>query len=151
MTMIPTQMAQNQPPNRGPNPSLNMSRLRDIFVRHAGIQAVYLFGSTVSGHTHGKSDLDFAIVPHADTRLDKLALLADLAQAGYCDVDLVLLDTDDVVLKFEAVRQNCLIYAAPDFEHGVYYSRTIRQYLDFVPYLTTQRKAYRERILHGES
>jgi hypothetical protein len=36
-----------------------------------------------------------------------------------------------------------------EFDSGTYYSRVIRQYLDFMPYWNTQRKAYKDRILNG--
>jgi hypothetical protein len=66
-------------------------------------------------------------------------------------VDLVFLDTDDVVLNYEAVRQNCVVYQKEDFDRGAMYSRVIRTYLDFSPHLKVQRKAYKRRILHGAS
>jgi predicted nucleotidyltransferase len=126
--------------------------LEDVFRRYPAIQAVYVFGSTGSGKTHQGSDLDLAIVSRSMTLKDKkLALLTDLARCGFCDVDLVFLDTKDIVLKYEAIRQNRLIYAANDFDRGSMYSRVIRQYLDFAPYLETQRKAYKRRIERGST
>ena len=126
--------------------------LQDVFQRHPAIQAVYVFGSIGSGTTHRGSDLDLAIVAHSRTlKKKKIALLTDLAQRGFCNVDLVFLDTEDIVLKYEAVRQNRLIYATPDFDRGSMYSRVVRQYLDFEPYLKTQRKAYKRRIEHGST
>ena len=76
-------------------------------------------------------------------------MLADLARIGLCDVDLVFLDTDDIVLKYEAVRQNQLVYQGADFDRGAYYSQVVRKYLDFLPYLEVQRQAYQRRILGG--
>jgi predicted nucleotidyltransferase len=126
--------------------------LKDIFQRYPAIQAVYVFGSTGSGKTHQRSDLDLAIVPRSMTLKEKkLLLLTDLSRCGFCDVDLVFLDTKDIVLKYEAIRQNRLIYAAHDFDRGSMYSRVIRQYLDFAPYLETQRKAYKRRIERGST
>jgi predicted nucleotidyltransferase len=126
--------------------------LEDVFRRYPAIQAVYVFGSTGSGKTHQGSDLDLAIVSRSMTLKDKkLALLTDLARCGFCDVDLVFLDTKDIVLKYEAIRQNRLIYAANDFDRGSMYSRVIRQYLDFAPYFETQRKAYKRRIERGST
>ncbi len=116
------------------------------------VQAVFVFGSSASGHTHAGSDLDLAIVPrHSQVYSRKLDMLTGLARAGFCHVDLVFLDTDDVVLKYEAVRQNQLVYQREDFDRGTYYSRVVRQYLDFLPYLKVQREAYRRRILGGQS
>ena len=81
----------------------------------------------------------------------KLDILADLARAGFCDVDLVSLATDDIVLKHEAVRQNRLVYQTDDFDRGAYFSRIVRQFLDFRPYLETQQRAYKQRVLNGQS
>jgi hypothetical protein len=74
-----------------------------------------------------------------------------LARAGFCDVDLVFLDVRDVVLRHEAVRLNCVIYQADDFDRGEMYSRVVREYLDFLPYLKVQREAYKRRILSGQN
>jgi predicted nucleotidyltransferase len=126
--------------------------LGDVFQRYPAIRAVYVFGSIGSGKTHQGSDLDLAIVPRTMTLKEKkLLILTDLARRGFCNVDLVFLDTKDIVLKYEAIRQNRLIYAAHDFDRGSMYSKVIRQYLDFEPYLKTQRKAYKRRILRGST
>jgi len=54
-----------------------------------------------------------------------------------------------VVLRYEVIRPNCLIYARADFDHGGYYSRALRGYLDFLPYLEIQRKAFKQRLLNA--
>ena len=72
------------------------------------------------------------------------------ARHGFCDVDLVFLDTDDIVTRYEAVRLNELVYAAADFDRGALYSSIVRQYLDFLPYLNVQRLAYKRSILGGQ-
>ena len=76
-------------------------------------------------------------------------MLSDLVAAGFADVDLVFLDTDDLVLKFQVVRPNRLVYQAEDFDRGGMYSRVVRQYLDLLPHLEVQRRAYKKRILDG--
>lgn len=128
------------------HPDLNL--LPEIFRAYPAVQAVYLFGSVAAGKTHRESDLDLAVVPRdSSVRQQKLEMLADLAARGFCNVDLVFLDTNDIVLKFEAVRQNRLVYEAEDFDRGSYFSLIIRQYFDFLPYLRVQREAYKRRIL----
>jgi predicted nucleotidyltransferase len=125
--------------------------LSEVFRKYPDIQAVYLFGSFAAGNVHRESDLDLAIVPRrGSVREKRLDVLADLARYGFCNVDLVFLDTDDIVLKYEAVRQNRLVYQAEDFDRGAMYSKIVRQYLDFVPYLNVQREAYKRRILLGQ-
>lgn len=130
----------------------DLELLPEVFGKYPGIQAVYLFGSFAAGNVHGESDLDLAILPRDGTiRARRLDILAELARCGFCDVDLVFLDTDDIVLKYEAVRQNQVVYQAGDFDRGGTYSRIVRQYLDFLPYLDRQREAYKRRILLGQA
>jgi predicted nucleotidyltransferase len=123
--------------------------LPDIFQKYPGVQAVYVFGSTASGKHHAESDLDLAVYSR-DTalRAKRLDILADLTRRGFNNVDLVFLDKNDVVLRFEAVRQNRLVYCAKDFDASAFFSLVLRQYFDFAPYLKTQREAYKRRVLH---
>jgi predicted nucleotidyltransferase len=124
--------------------------LTPIFSQYPAIQAVYLFGSAATGRQRPRSDLDLALVPRSDAvRRQKLDILADLARAGFENVDLLLLDTHDVVLQYEAVRLNCLIYHTADFEPATFFSNVVRRYLDFLPVLEVQRQAYKQRILNG--
>ena len=78
-------------------------------------------------------------------------ILTDLACNGFCNVDLVFMGSEDIVLKYEAIRQNRLVYQTEDFDRGAMYSQIVRQYLDFYPYLKEQRKAYKRRILFGQT
>ena len=134
------------------NQKPDLKLLSRIFETYPDVRAVYVFGSSASGHIHADSDLDLAVVPrHRRVHSRKLDMLTDLARAGFCDVDLVFLDTDDIVLKYEAVRQNQLVYQREDFDRGAYYSQIVRKYLDFLPYLEVQRKAYQRRILGGQA
>jgi len=138
--------------NHHPLDEDDLQKLRDVFRRYSDIRAVYLFGSVVEGRSRPDSDLDMAIVPgDPSLRERRLDILADLAEAGFCEVDLVFMDVRDVVLRHEAVRQNCMIYQTNDFDRGEMYSRVVREYLDFLPYLKVQREAYKRRILSGQN
>ena len=130
------------------NPDIKL--LKKVFKNFSEIEAVYLFGSTVTGKSHQESDMDLAIYPDTPgLRKQKLAILTELARFGFCNVDLVIMDENDIVLQYEAVRQNILVYQTSGFDRGSTYSKIVRQYLDFYPYLTEQRKAYKKRILGG--
>jgi len=127
------------------------SRFAEIFRKYPDIQAVYLFGSSATTKTHRESDLDLAVVPRSSqARSQKLDILTDLARLGFDNVDLIFLDTDDIVLRYEAVKHNQLIFQSEDFDRGTLYSIVVRQYLDFLPFLKVQRDAYKRRILNGQ-
>jgi len=126
--------------------------LATVFRQFPDVQAVYLFGSAAEDRMRSESDIDLAVVPRTGScRERRLEMLAELTRAGFDRVDMVFLDTDDLVLKYEAVRQNRVVYQAEDFDRGAMYSRVVRMYLDFLPYLEVQRKAYKRRILRGEA
>jgi len=123
--------------------------LRKVFEKYPDIQAVYLFGSTAQGSMHQESDLDLAILPDSEKlRGEKLTILADLAREGFCNVDLVFMKENDIVLQYEAIRQNIVVYESANFDRGATYSVIVRKYLDFYHYLKIQREAYKKRILH---
>jgi predicted nucleotidyltransferase len=131
---------------------LDTQTLQRVFSAYPDILAVYLFGSTASRRSRRDSDIDLAIVPrNRSVKAKKLDILTDLSRIGYCDVDLLFLDTDDIVLKFEAVRENRLLYQVKDFDRGGMYSRVVREYLDFIPYLEVQRRAYKRRIMSDQA
>jgi|FLYL01.1.fsa_nt_gi predicted nucleotidyltransferase len=135
-----------------PSPQLSPEELRaraaNVFGQFPDVLAVYLFGSFAAGRSERESDIDLAIVPaNAHARKRRLDLLTELARVGLDDVDLVFLDRDDIVLRYEALRPNCLIYAREAFDAGSYLSKSMRQYFDFLPHLQKQREAYRRRIL----
>ena len=132
--------------------ALELQKLTEVFKRYPQVQAVYVFGSQAAGRAGRGSDLDLAIIAtDPSLKEKKLDILAGLARLGYCDVDLVFLGEDDLVLAYEAVRQNRLLYAAPSFNRGGTYSRIVRKYLDFEPYLRVQREAYKRRIIGAQT
>lgn len=130
----------------------DLGKLEQIFKAYPEIEAVFLFGSHARGTPRQDSDLDLAIYPDSDhLRERKLDILADLARNGFCNVDLVYFDRSDIVLQFEIVRMNRLVYKTCDFDKGSLFSKVLRFYFDFYPYLTEQRKAYKNRILNDPS
>lgn len=126
----------------------DLESVKEIFAEYPDILAVYLFGSYAEGREMEESDLDLAIIPKSsEIHQKKLDILSDLARLGFCKVDLVFLDTDDIVVKYEAIRLNNLIYQTVEFDRGTYYSLILRQYFDFYHYLNIQRDAYKRRML----
>lgn len=128
-----------------------LTRLRDVFNKYPEVLAVYLFGSRAEGRSHRDSDYDLAVVSARgrSARASRLEILADLAQAGFDNIDLSFLDQRNLVLGHEAVRMNQVVFARQEFDRGSFYSKIIRMYLDFVPCLNIQRQALKERLLHG--
>ena len=122
-----------------------------ILAPYPAIEAAYLFGSRARCNAGPESDLDLGLVGESKSlQALKLDLLADLTAAGFDRIDLVDLDDADTVLRFEAISPNCLLYAREGFDHGSYFSRCLREYFDFQPYLQIQREALKARLLNGQ-
>lgn len=129
------------------NPT-DLSILPEIFSKFPKIQAVYLFGSAASGDMHPESDLDLGIKGEEGIKDQQLDIFTELARHGFCHVDLVFLNTNDIFMKYEVVRHNHLIYRRQGFASSSFYSLIMRQYEDFYPYLKVQRKAFKRRLLN---
>ena len=123
----------------------------NVFENYPEVLAVYLFGSRAAATAQPDSDYDLAVVStrEGSARGRKMDILSDLAKAGFDNVDLSFLDRDNMVLRHEAVRLNQIVFCRPEFDSGSFYSQVIRMYFDFLPSLTIQREALKERILHG--
>ena len=129
---------------------IDEQHLGQILAAFPGVRAVYLFGSVADGTARVDSDIDVAVVPaDASVREQKMAMMTELARAGYDRVDLVILDGKDVVLRFHVVRRNRPIFQAPGFDHPGYFTRALNEYWDLQPLLRARHALYRERVLHG--
>lgn len=131
----------------------NLEAIPKIFSKYPSVLAVYLFGSYATGKPRFDSDVDLAVVPRNEKAREQiLEMMADLTRQVYDRIDLVILDTTDIVMKFEAVRPNRVLYQASGFDSAKYYSLIMQQYFDFSYYLDIQRQAFKARLLsHGQA
>ncbi len=129
-----------------------IDKLKTLFSTYSDIEAVYLFGSAAVGKRNNLSDIDLGIVFNDSSIIEKkVDLYAELIKQGFEKVDIVFFNTADLVLQFEIIHHNQLIYSKKSFNHGALFSKTIRKYFDFEPYLIRQRKAYKDRILNDKA
>ena len=130
---------------------MDFAKLAEVFRRYPGILAVYLFGSAAEGRARPESDLDLGILADDPALKEcKLEILADLVRVGFDRVDLVFVDEEeDLVLAYEVVRPNVVVYARPDFDRGGTYSRIVRKFLDFQYFLRHRREVVKRGFLHG--
>ena len=134
----------------------DLVRLREVFARYPEVAGVWLFGSHAHGTASARSDVDLAIDPaEANVALGpagpsardrKLDLLADLVEAGFERVDLVVLDRDDPVLRFEAIGPNRLVYAAAGYDPDEAFAQALRRYDDTARLRRLVREAYFEGL-----
>jgi predicted nucleotidyltransferase len=125
-----------------------LKRLRDVVARYPEVAGAWLFGSHARGTAGPDSDVDLAVDPATPgARARKLDLLTDLVGAGFEDVDLVVLDRDDPVLRWEAIGPNRLVYAAPGYDAEAAFAWALRQYDDTARLRAIQREVYYARLL----
>jgi predicted nucleotidyltransferase len=119
-----------------------------LLSRRPTIQAVYLFGSYATGKAHIGSDIDIGLVVNGGRLAgdEKLDILAEAAGLGIDKIDLVCLDGSDIFLTYEVVRHNRVLYHQPSFYHPTFYSKALRQYLDFQSTLEVHRMALKKRL-----
>jgi uncharacterized protein len=125
----------------------DLAPLREVFAGYPEVAGVWLFGSHAQGTASARSDVDLAIDPAVPSaRGRKLDLLADLVHAGFENVDLVVLDRDDPVLRFEAIGPNRLVYAAADYDPHEAFAQALRRYDDTARLRRIVREAYYEGL-----
>jgi predicted nucleotidyltransferase len=132
------------------NKQLLIADFLTVFGPEDKIAAVYLFGSHAEGSATAASDIDLAIVPHDGAVISSQEvqrLHQRLDSLGYPHCDLVVLDGSNLLLAYESVKHNYIVYATPGFRPGQYFSKVHRFYLDFQPYLDKRRAALKRRIL----
>lgn len=127
-------------------------RLTRVVSAFDEIDAAYVFGSVAEGRSGPMSDLDLGIVLRDPAPKSlKLDVLEALTRAGFENVDLVVLNDADPVLRFEVLRPNRLVFARPEFDHPSYFSLALRRRDDEVHLLRWQRMALKERLQGAEA
>lgn len=126
------------------------------YARKKGVEALYLFGSTVSGKRTPLSDVDIAVllpedVPgdqYLERRLEMMVELSDLL--GIDKVDLVILNRAPPLLVHRVITRGKLIYARDDLKRTRFEARAIQEYLDTKPLYELESRYMRERIKEGK-
>lgn len=127
-----------------------ISELKDklafLFVNDKRIIAVYLFGSSVQGIVHQKSDIDLAILLDREKSFsldDILELEVKITTVLNTErFDLVIANNAPLILKFRIVSRGNLLYAANDVLRCDFEERVMQEYYDFLPRLNEFNHEY---------
>ena len=129
----------------------DMHELARVFEPFGAVDAVFLFGSTVTGRVHRDSDLDLGVAGDAgELQGQRLNILKELARHGFGRVDVVLLGAAPPALAYQVVKHRRVVYCREGVHISTMFSKIVRQYLDIRPVLEYQAKRYKERLLHGQ-
>ncbi len=105
-----------------------------LFIREkiADLQAVYVYGSYITGHFSQKSDLDLAFRTQSGLEnLSRWRLQQDLAAFISRDTDLLDLGQASIVMQFEVISTGKRIYCADEEAISQYETLVYSRYLDF--------------------
>jgi predicted nucleotidyltransferase len=109
------------------------------------------FGSTVSGKTHPRSDVDIAVLlAHPDVSLRERAELQQALQSLFTDreVDLVILNRADPLL-LKQVSDRCVRLYGSEQEFQRFRLLAFKRYQDHRRFLEMERR-YVERMLEAD-
>lgn len=121
----------------------------DIFVKEFNISLIYIFGSLAKGD-HGKnSDIDIAILINGEidgyTRLNIFGALVDIFKRE--DIDLVILNKVNEVLRFQVIKYGEVIYMESLYTKVMFESKTMSEYMDKEHFRNTQYEYGHKKFL----
>lgn len=118
-----------------------------------GVQLAVLFGSFARGHgqavhaVHAKSDVDVAVVLDPTvSSAEELALQETIARTTGRDVDLVRLESADVILRNRVAREGVLLFERAPGMFARYAAEAALEYLEMEPLLTDARHRFLRRL-----
>jgi hypothetical protein len=117
---------------------VNIKKLIEEF----NISLIYVFGSYAKGTNTENSDLDIGILINGDTSLmTRLSVLNEMVGIlDREDIDLIILNEADEVLKFQVIKYGKLIYVRDLTEKVLFEARTMSEYMDMEHFRNTRNK-----------
>jgi uncharacterized protein len=128
---------------RQPFSADQLERLGQVCADEPQVLALFLFGSQANGYATAYSDVDLAVLLTEPLPFQaQLSFEAKICQAlGREDVDLLLLNSASVLLRFRAISGQLLYERAPD-PVSDFIQQTLMEYYDFQPVLDTYRREF---------
>ncbi len=121
----------------------------DKLICDYGIKLIYIFGSYAKGENIAGSDLDIAI--YFDNDVDgfvKLDILDELVGIfNREDIDLVILNNVDEVLKFQVIKYGKVVYMEDLVTKVTFESRVMSEYMDMEYFREVRNKYSHKRFL----
>lgn len=118
-------------------------------VEEFNINIIYVFGSYAKGTNTEKSDIDIAVLIDGEvdryTQLNVLGALIDIFKRE--DIDLVILNNANEVLKFQVIKYSKIIYMDSLYTKVMFESTTMSRYMDMEYFRKTQEKYTHKRFL----
>ena len=115
---------------------------KDGFIDEFNISLIYIFGSFAKETNRKNSDIDIAVLLDGEidvyTKLNILGALVDIFKRE--DIDLVILNNVNEVLKFQVIKYGKVIYMESLYTKVMFESKTMSEYMDKEYFRNTQAK-----------
>lgn len=111
-------------------------------VNEFNISLIYVFGSYAKGTNKENSDLDIGILIDGSTPpMTRLSILNEIVGIlDREDIDLIILNEADEVLKFQVIKYGKLIYEKDPTQRVLFEARTMSEYMDMEHFRNTRNK-----------
>jgi hypothetical protein len=121
----------------------------DKLVADYNIKLIYIFGSYAKGENKENSDLDIAMYFESDMDgVVKLAILDDLVGIfNREDIDLVILNNVDEVLKFQVIKYGKVIYTEDLVTKVMFEARVMSEYMDMEHFRKVRNEYIHKRFI----
>lgn len=121
----------------------------DNLILHYGIKLIYIFGSYAKGENREDSDLDIAMYFHNKVDgFEKLDILDKLVEIfNREDIDLVILNNADEVLKFQVIKYGKVIYMEDLATKVTFEARVMSEYMDMEHFRKVRSEFSHKRFL----
>jgi predicted nucleotidyltransferase len=126
---------------------INQLLLSQIAAKHH-LSLVVLFGSSLTGKTHAKSDIDLAVLPEKKKSLDLLQLYHDLTavfSSSSAQLDIVNLQTANPLLLYACTQQAKLLFGSPQTFQKIQL-KAFRLYQDYSPYFKIESEFVKSKL-----
>jgi len=127
-------------------------KTQNYFASRPEVLFAYLFGSIAAGKTTALSDIDLAVYLDPSFREPTAGfgyqseLITELSAILERKTDLVILNKSSLALKFQVINKGILIYNNDDHARRDFHEKTVRDYLDFKPFLEVQAQYLKKRL-----
>lgn len=121
----------------------------DKFVEEYNISLIYIFGSFAKETNRDNSDIDIAVLLNGDigvySKLNIYGALVDIFKIE--NIDLVILNNVNEVLKFQVIKYGKIIYMESLYTKVMFESRTMSEYMDKEHFRNTQNEYSHKKFL----
>lgn len=127
-------------------------KTQPFFASRQEVLFAYLFGSVAAEKATSLSDIDIAVCLDPAFQEPSIGygyqseLITELSAMLETRTDVVILNKATLALKFQVINKGVLIYNRDDYARRDFHEKTVRDYLDFKPFLEVQAQYLKKRL-----